>query len=182
MDMSGFSELIKNFGKTRDYVRDFFIYGCKVRNDFDKKSARTYDDEKRRVESWMGDCIRYDDSVRGRQVSISVDCGKIPENPLYNAYYARSFTDNDIRLHFLLTDSEIIQLLFRIAQLFLRARLRCSDFVLFFVTQPHPYTSKKKSNRFEPIGFLFAKNQSRAYAFCHSSALAGDIRLMASSA
>ena len=104
MDMSGFSELIKNFGKTRDYVRDFFIYGCKVRNDFDKKSARTYDDEKRRVESWMGDCIRYDDSVRGRQVSISVDCGKIPENPLYNAYYARSFTDNDIRLHFLLTD------------------------------------------------------------------------------
>lgn len=102
--MSGFSELIKNFGKTRDYVRDFFIYGCKVRNDFDKKSARTYDDEKRRVESWMGEYIRYDDSVRGRQVSISVDCGRIPENPLYNAYYARSFTDNDIRLHFLLTD------------------------------------------------------------------------------
>lgn len=102
--MSGFSELIKNFTKTREYVRDFFIYGCKVRNDFDKKSARTYDDEKRRAESWMGDSIRYDDSVRGRQVSISVDSGRIPENPLYSAYYAKSFTDNDIRLHFLLTD------------------------------------------------------------------------------
>ena len=102
--MSGFSELIKNFSKTRDYVRDFFIYGCKVRNDFDNKSARTYDDEKRRVESWMGDSIRYDDYVHGRQVAISVDCGRIPENPLYNAYYARSFTDNDIRLHFLLLD------------------------------------------------------------------------------
>lgn len=102
--MAGFSELIKNFDKTRDYVRDFFIYGCKVRSDFDRKSVRTYDDEKRRVESWMDGYIRYDDSVRGRQVSISVDSGHIPENPLYNAYYSRSFTDNDIRLHFLLTD------------------------------------------------------------------------------
>lgn len=102
--MPGFSELIKNFDKTRDYLRDFFIYGCKVRNDFDRKSVRTYDDEKRRAESWMHDYIRYDDSVRGRQVSISVDSGHISENPLYNAYYSRSFTDNDIKLHFLLTD------------------------------------------------------------------------------
>ena len=102
--MAGFSELIKSFDKTRDYVRDFFIYGCKVRSDFDRKSIRTYSDEKRRVESWMGDCMRYDDSVRGRSVSISVDSGHIPENPLYNAYYSKSFTDNDIRLHFLITD------------------------------------------------------------------------------
>ncbi len=102
--MAGFSELIKNFDKTRDYARDFFIYGCKVRSDFDRKSIRTYGDEKRRVESWMGDYMRYDDSVRGRSVSISVDSGHIPENPLYNAYYSKSFTDNDIRLHFLMTD------------------------------------------------------------------------------
>jgi len=102
--MAGFSELIKNFGKTRDYVRDFFIYGCKVRSDFDRKSVRTYGDEKRRVESWMGDFMRYDDSLRGRSVSISVDSGHIHENPLYSAYYSKSFTDNDIRLHFLITD------------------------------------------------------------------------------
>ena len=102
--MAGFSELIKNFDKTRDYVRDFFIYGCKVRSDFGRKSIRTYGDEKRRAESWIGDYMRYDDSVRGRSVSISVDSGHIPENPLYNAYYSKSFTDNDIRLHFLLTD------------------------------------------------------------------------------
>ncbi|WP_295092521.1 WYL domain-containing protein [Ruminococcus sp.] len=102
--MAGFSELIKNFDKTREYVRDFFIYGCKVRSDFDKKSVRTYDDEKRRVESWMQDYMRYDDSVQGRHVSISVDSGHISENPLYNAYYSKSFTNNDIKLHFLLTD------------------------------------------------------------------------------
>jgi len=102
--MAGFSELIKNFDKTRDYVRDFFVYGCKIRSDFDRKSLRTYSDEKRRVESWMGDYMRYDDSVRGRSVSISVDSGHIPENPLYNAYYSKSFTDNDIRLHFFIMD------------------------------------------------------------------------------
>ena len=102
--MAGFSELIKNFGKTRDYIRDFFIYGCKVRSDFDRKSLRTYSDEKRRVESWMGDYMRYDESVRGRSVSISVDSGHIPENPLYNAFYSKSFTDNDMVLHFLLMD------------------------------------------------------------------------------
>ncbi|MCR4887659.1 MAG: helix-turn-helix domain-containing protein [Ruminococcus sp.] len=102
--MAGFSELIKNFDKTRDYVRDFFIYGCKIRSDFDRKSIRTYGDEKRRVESWMGDYMKYDDSVRGRSVSISVDSGHIPENPLYNAYYSKSFTDNDICLHFFIID------------------------------------------------------------------------------
>ena len=102
--MAGFSELIKTFEKTRDYIRDFFIYGCKARGEFVRKSSRTYDDEKRRAESWLGDVIRYDDSVRGRQVSISVDSGHIPENPLYQAYGAKSFTDNDIRLHFLLLD------------------------------------------------------------------------------
>jgi hypothetical protein len=102
--MSGFSELIKNFDKTRDYVRDFFIYGFKVRNDFERKSSRTYDDEKRRVESWLGNYVRYDDSQRGRQISITVDSGHISENPLYQAYHSKSFTDNDIKLHFLIAD------------------------------------------------------------------------------
>ena len=102
--MGGFSELIKNFDKTRDYMRDFFIYGCKVRNDFSAKSSRTYDDEKRRVESWLGDHLRFDTSQRGKTVSISVDSAHVTENPLYKAYRSRSFTDNDIKLHFFLTD------------------------------------------------------------------------------
>lgn len=102
--MAGFSELIKSFEKTREYIRDFFIYGFKGRGDFRSRSSRTYDDEKRRAESWLGDVLRYDDTVRGRQISISVDCGHIPENPLYQAYGAKSFTKNDIRLHMLLLD------------------------------------------------------------------------------
>ncbi len=102
--MGEFSELIKNFNKTRDYVRDFFIYGYKVRNDFDNKSSRTYDNEKRRVESWVNEYLMFNNSMRGKQISISVDCGQISQNPLYQAYYSKSFTDNDIKLHFLITD------------------------------------------------------------------------------
>ncbi len=102
--MGGFSELIKNFDKTRDYVRDFFIYGFKTRGEFSGKSARTYDDEKRRVESWLGGFISSHSTERGKQTFISVDCAHITENPLYNAFYSKSFTDNDIKLHFMLCD------------------------------------------------------------------------------
>lgn len=102
--MAGFSELIKSFDKTRDYVRDFFVYGFKVRKEFDRKSTRTYDDEKRRVESWLGNYLKYESTERGKQVSISLDSGMLSENPLFNAFYSKSFTDNDITLHFLLLD------------------------------------------------------------------------------
>jgi len=102
--MGGFSELIKSFDKTRDYVRDFFIYGFKVRGEFKGKSARTYDDEKRRVESWLSGFISSQSTGRGKQTFISVDSGRIAENPLYNTFYSKSFTDNDIKLHFMLCD------------------------------------------------------------------------------
>ena len=102
--MSEFSELIKTFSRTRGYVRDFFIYGCKVRSEFTQKSSRSYDDERRRVNNWLSNYIQFDDSQRGRQIMISVDSGHILENPLYQAHYARSFTDKFNLLHFLLLD------------------------------------------------------------------------------
>ena len=102
--MAGYSELIKNFGKTRGYIRDFFLYGFKVRSDFTGKSARTYDNERRRAESWLGSFLRYEHSPRGVQTVISVDSGHVAENPFFRMFASRSFTDNDIRLHFLLLD------------------------------------------------------------------------------
>ena len=47
--MAEFQELIKNFDRIRDYMRQFYVYGFKVRGDYDVKSARTYDNEKRRI-------------------------------------------------------------------------------------------------------------------------------------
>ncbi|MBQ8959890.1 MAG: WYL domain-containing transcriptional regulator [Ruminococcus sp.] len=156
--MAGFSELIKNFDKTRDYVRDFFIYGCKVRSDFNRKSSRTYDDEKRRVESWIGDYMRYDDSVRGRQVSISVDSGHIPENPLYSAFYSRSFTDNDIRLHFLLLD-----ILSQEERLTLRriTDLLESEYGFFFEEQ----TVRNKLREYTGEGIVIAEKQGKSMVY-----------------
>ncbi len=103
--MSGsFSELIKNFDKIRDYMRDFYIYGFKTRSDFNYKSLRTYDNERRRIENWLGSFIKFSSSRKGKQVYISCDSSQLHENPLYNAYRSKSFTSNDIQLHFFILD------------------------------------------------------------------------------
>ena len=49
-----YSELIKNFERVWEYMRDFFVYGFKSRSEYDLKSARSYDNERRRIESWLG--------------------------------------------------------------------------------------------------------------------------------
>ena len=51
--MATFNELIKNFDKIREYMRTFAIYGYKTREDFTHKSARTYDNERRRIQSYL---------------------------------------------------------------------------------------------------------------------------------
>ena len=83
--MARFSELIKKFDKIRDYMRDFYVYGFKSRADFTQKSARTYDNEKRRIESYMGEYMKWDYSSGSKTSFISVDCACIPINPLYAA-------------------------------------------------------------------------------------------------
>ena len=40
--MAVYSELIKNFEKIREYVRDFYIFGFHTRESFDAKSKRNY--------------------------------------------------------------------------------------------------------------------------------------------
>lgn len=102
--MTEFQELIKNFDRIRDYMRQFYVYGFKVRNDFDSKSARTYDNERRRIESWLGDYTRSDYTAKGKHVYINVDSKTIPQNPLYAAWKSKSFTNNDLMLHFFILD------------------------------------------------------------------------------
>lgn len=57
--MAQYSELIKNFERIRAYMREFYVYGIKSREDYTGKSARTYDDERRRIESWLGEHMDY---------------------------------------------------------------------------------------------------------------------------
>lgn len=99
-----YSELIKDFRRIRAYLRDFYVYGFKVRGEFTEKSGRSYDNERRRVESWMGDYVSFTQDSRGKRVFLSMDSRSIPHNPLYQAFKAKSFTQKDILLHFCLLD------------------------------------------------------------------------------
>ncbi len=102
--MSEFQERIKKFSKCRDYVRDFFVYGFKSREDFHYKSSRTYDDERRRIESWLTEYVRQDYQESSKNISLQMDSNLLDTNPLYRVWKTRSFTDADISLHFFLLD------------------------------------------------------------------------------
>lgn len=99
-----YSELIKNFDNIREYMHEFYVYGFKSRNEFDAKSARSYDNERRRIESWLGDYMSFHQNENGKNCFLSVDSKKIKHNPLYKALKAKSFTAKDIMLHFYLLD------------------------------------------------------------------------------
>ena len=99
-----YSELIKSFEKIRSYMREFYVYGFKSREEYTKKSARSYDDERRRIESWLGGYMAFRRTSEGKNVFISVDNRSVTFNPLHNAWKAKSFTDKDIVLHFCILD------------------------------------------------------------------------------
>lgn len=102
--MSDFQELVKSFPKTREYIRDFFVYGFKTREEFKYKSSRTYDNERRRLESWLGSYVRKDHAANGSNISLAIDSNLLDTNPLFQVWKTKSFTDNDIVLHFLILD------------------------------------------------------------------------------
>lgn len=102
--MSEFKELIKSFAKSREYVRDFFVYGFKTRDEFGGWSGRTYDNERRRLESWLSGYVRQDYHAKGKNIYLSIDSNLLDTNPLYRVWKAKSFTDNDIMLHFYILD------------------------------------------------------------------------------
>ena len=68
-----YSELVKDYERIRDYMRQFYVYGFKSRDEYDAKSARSYDNERRRVESWLGDYMSFHQNPNGKSVFLSLD-------------------------------------------------------------------------------------------------------------
>lgn len=99
-----YSELIKSFSRIRDYMREFYVYGFKSREEYKQRSARSYDDERRRMESWLGEYMQFRQTPDGKNVFFSIDSRVSRNNPLYKAWKTKSFTDGDITLHFILLD------------------------------------------------------------------------------
>lgn len=102
--MSGYSELIKNFEKIRDFTRDFLVYGFKTRNDYTRLSPRSYDNERRRIESYLNELIVKNQDNRGKTISISSNTTAKTYNPLFKVWQTKSFTRNDCFLHFVILD------------------------------------------------------------------------------
>ena len=96
-----YKELIKNFDNIRMYMRDFFVYGFRTREDYSKKSLRSYDNEKRRIQSYLGDLLSFKQTEAGKKVFISLDARSVSRNPLYKAFKVKSFTSKDISLYFI---------------------------------------------------------------------------------
>ena len=102
--MSEYKELIRQFDKIRSYVRDFYVYGFKTRDDFYEKSGRTYDNHRRRIESWFSDYIRTDQTGHKKSVFLTLDSSRMAINPLYQSWKSKTFTANDVCLRFFLSD------------------------------------------------------------------------------
>ena len=99
-----YSELIKNLDTLRTYIRSFYIYGFKTRDQFFGKSTRTYDDEKRRLENYLDGYMTFRPDENGKVTFLSIDSRHTTHNPLYKIFKAKSFTAMDISLHFMLMD------------------------------------------------------------------------------
>ncbi len=158
--MAEYNELIKRFDKIRDYMRDFYVYGFKSREDFSKKSLRSYDNEKRRIESYLADLISYRQDENGKNIFISVDSASITANPLFRAFKAKTFTKNDITLNFFILDiladnefltaSEIADIIYK-------------DYLSVF---ENPVivdlsTVRNKLNEYENLGILTGKKEGK---------------------
>ena len=163
-----YSELIKNFDRIRDYMRQFYVYGFKSRTEYDRKSARSYDNERRRIESWLGDFMRFRQTADGKNVFLSVDSRAISGNPLYNAFKAKSFTVGDVAFHFyildLLRDGEaytVQEILDRIFDKYL-----ChfnSDW------QPDISTIRKKLKEYVSLGILNEQKRGRELRYSRAA-------------
>ena len=167
--MSDFQELIKSFPKTREYVRDFFVYGFKTREEFRGKSPRTYDNERRRLESWPGEYVRKDHGPRGFNISLAIDSNLLDTNPLFRVWKTKSFTDNDIVLHFLILD------LLRDGDALTAEEITehlLTKYEALFDTQ----IVRRKCNAYEKEGLLTKKKAGKSVVFSLDNSLAEKIR------
>lgn len=97
--MPGYRERLRELERTRWLMRDFLIHGFRARSDQRPGSARSYDNERHRIESLLGDALQFRQGEGGREYFIAADAAALNANPLHRIYRLRSFTDNDLMLH-----------------------------------------------------------------------------------
>lgn len=156
-----YSELIKNFQRIRNYMKEFYIYGFKTREQYDKKSGRSYDNEKRRIESYLGEYMEFRQTQDGKNVFLSIDTRSSKSNPLYKALKSKSFTDGDVTLHFILFDilfsPEVSMTISEIAEIIDHEYLNKFSSVSVFDES----TIRKKVKEYVKLGLIKCQKQGK---------------------
>lgn len=102
--MSKYQELVKSFDNIRKISQDFFIYGYNGRGDFPFISDRMYDNELRRIKSYLKNYVITTQTKDKKTISISSNTIYDTINPLFELFSGKSFTSKDCFLHFVLLD------------------------------------------------------------------------------
>ena len=168
-----YSELIKDFARIRDYMREFFVFGFKSRDEYSLKSARSYDNERRRIESWLGEYMSFRQTETGKNVFLSVDSRDMVQNPLFQAFRARSFTDRDIVLYYyvmdILGDGEtfsVPELMEAMEERYFRRFAKDQSFDLS--------TLRKKMKEFEELGLVCSEKTGNKVRYRLAREVLGD--------
>ena len=159
-----YSELIKKIDTLRTYIRSFYIYGFKTREQFFGKSMRTYDDEKRRLENYLDGYMTFRLDENGKVTFLSIDSRHTTHNPLYKIFKAKSFTAMDISLHFMLMDiladgskKTLNQLLDEITDTYLK------DFSTEIL--PEESSLRKKLKEYEELGLISSTKDGKTMLY-----------------
>lgn len=159
-----YSELIKNFERIRAYMREFYVYGFRPRGELSEKSLRSYDEERRHIEDYLGEYMGFRNTPEGKQVFLSIDSRSTAHNPLYQAWKAKSFTDADIFLHFTLLD-----ILHDEADAYAQSEImeRMEEYNGFFKNPMtlDESTIRKKLKEYTDIGLLVKEKHGRRVLF-----------------
>ena len=161
--MKEFSELIKNIDMLRRLIREFFVFGYKTRTDFDRKSSKTFDNDKRRIQNYFEEYFYGARDKNGKRNAILIDSDRAGANPLYRLYKSKSFKFIALRSFWVQVIGGTIAIIAAICGAGLYALIINPIFssILLFIISYRKYplqlkitwgmTSMKKYSNFQPI-------------------------------
>lgn len=159
-----YNELIKDVFRVRDYMREFYVYGFKSRDEIVFKSVRSYDNERRRIVSWLSEYMFFHQDSKGKNVFISVDSRRVSHNPLYKAWKSKSFTKNDITLHFWLMDILYVDRALPVSEIL---DIMASDYLIYFDESVHidESTLRKKLKEYVRLGLIITEKKGNQLVY-----------------
>ena len=155
----GYHELLGHFRRVRAYMQHFYVYGFYTRDEFTAGSARSYDNERRRVEGWMGEHYGFRMTKNGKANFIAFDSRSVRRNPLYRALKSKTFVPNDIMLHFLILDALRDGAECGVQEIIRRCGQRLDAASAPFVYEEN--TLRDKLSEYEDMGVLTSCKQGR---------------------